>query len=70
VHDTVERVPPPYSDLLVIFCTRFVWFMRYHLEWPTELLALERKFLTRIEDLEKQFFPNHTPTFTHIIEKR
>jgi hypothetical protein len=69
VHNTVERVPP-HSDLLVIFCTRFVWFMRYHVEWPTELQALERKFLTKIEDLEKQFFPNHAPTFAHIIKKR
>lgn len=44
--------------------------MKYHLEWPTELQALERKFLTEIEDLEKQFFPKHAPTFIRIIEKK
>jgi hypothetical protein len=44
--------------------------MEYHLEWSTELQALERKFLTEIEDLEKQFFPSHAPTFTRIIEKK
>ena len=44
--------------------------MEYHLEWSTELQALERKFLTEIEDLENQFFPSHAPTFTRIIEKK
>jgi hypothetical protein len=44
--------------------------MEYHLEWSTELQALERKFLTEIEDLENQFFSSHAPTFTRIIEKK
>jgi hypothetical protein len=44
--------------------------MEHHLEWSNELQSLERKFLTEIEDLEKQFFPNHAPTFTRIIEKK
>jgi hypothetical protein len=44
--------------------------MKYHLEWSIELQALERKLLAEIEDLEKQFFPNHAPTFTRIIEKK
>lgn len=44
--------------------------MKNHLELPTELQAIERKFLTEIEDLEKQFFPRHAPTFTGIIEKK
>jgi hypothetical protein len=44
--------------------------MKYHLEWPTELQVLERKFFTEIEELEKQFYPHHAPTFTRIIEKK
>jgi hypothetical protein len=44
--------------------------MEHHLEWSNELQSLERKLLTEIEDLEKQFFPNHAPTFTRIIEKK
>jgi hypothetical protein len=36
--------------------------MKYHLEWPTVLQALERNFLTEIEDSEKQFYPDHAPT--------
>jgi hypothetical protein len=44
--------------------------MEYHLEWSTELQALERKFLAEIGDLEKQFHPDHAPTFTRIIEKK
>jgi hypothetical protein len=44
--------------------------MDYHLELPNELLALERKFLLEIENLEKQFYPYHAPTSTHIIEKK
>ena len=44
--------------------------MKYHLEWSIELQALERKLLAEIEDLEKQFFHNHAPTFTRIIEKK
>jgi hypothetical protein len=44
--------------------------MKYHLEWPIELQAFETKLLTEIEDLEKQFFPKHAPTFTRIIEKK
>jgi hypothetical protein len=44
--------------------------MDYHLELPNELRALERKFLLEIENLEKQFYPYHAPTSTHIIEKK
>jgi hypothetical protein len=45
--------------------------MKYHLEWPTELQAVERKFLLKIEDLEKEFiYKKHTPTFYRIIKKR
>jgi len=44
--------------------------MKYHLEWSIELQALERKLLAEIEDLEKQFFPNHAPTFSRVIEKK
>jgi hypothetical protein len=44
--------------------------MKYHLEWSIELQVLERKLLAEIEDLEKQFFHNHAPTFTRIIEKK
>jgi hypothetical protein len=45
--------------------------MKYHLEWPTELQALERKFLTEIDDFEKEFqFQEHAPTFIRIIEKK
>jgi hypothetical protein len=45
--------------------------MKYHLEWPTELQAIERKFLLEIEDLEKEFtYKKHAPTFYRIIEKK
>ena len=45
--------------------------MRYHVEWPTELQVLERKFLLEIEDLEKEFiYKKHAPTFYRIIEKK
>jgi hypothetical protein len=44
--------------------------MKYHLEWSIELQALESKLLAEIEDLEKQFLPNHAPTFTRVIEKK
>jgi hypothetical protein len=45
--------------------------MQYHLEWPTELQALERKFLLEIEGLEKEFiYKQHAPTFYRIIEKK
>jgi hypothetical protein len=44
--------------------------MKYHLEWSIKLQALESKLLAEIEDLEKQFFPNHAPTFAHIIKKK
>ncbi|RPJ32164.1 MAG: hypothetical protein EHM25_01270 [Nitrosopumilales archaeon] len=45
--------------------------MKYHLKWPTELQALERKFLLEIEDLEKEFiYKKHAPTFYRIIEKK
>jgi hypothetical protein len=32
--------------------------------------SVERKFLTEIDDLEKQFHPDHAPTLTRIIEKK
>jgi hypothetical protein len=45
--------------------------MKYHLEWPTELQALEIKFLFEMEDLEKEFiYKKHAPTFYRIIEKK
>jgi hypothetical protein len=45
--------------------------MQYHLEWPTELQALERRFLLEIEELEKEFiYKKHAPTFYRIIEKK
>jgi hypothetical protein len=45
--------------------------MKYHLKWPTELQALERKFLLEIEALEKEFiYKKHAPTFYRIIEKK
>ena len=44
--------------------------MKYHLEWSIELQALERKLLAEIEELEKQFFPNHAQTFSRVIEKK
>ena len=44
--------------------------MKYHLEWPTELQAIERKFCMEIEDLEKEFFPKHAPTFIRINEEK
>ncbi len=45
--------------------------MKYHLEWPTELQAIERKFLLEIEDLEKEFInKKHADTFYRIIEKK
>lgn len=45
--------------------------MKYHLEWPTELQVLERKFLLEIEYLEKEFiYKKHAPTFYRIIEKK
>jgi hypothetical protein len=44
--------------------------MRYHLQWTNELQALERKFITEIESLEKGIHPEHGPTFTRIIEKK
>ena len=45
--------------------------MKYHLEWPTELQAVERKFLLEIEELEKEFiYKKHAPTFYRIIEKK
>ncbi|HEY7109390.1 MAG TPA: hypothetical protein VH415_08185 [Nitrososphaeraceae archaeon] len=45
--------------------------MKYHLEWPTELQALEKKFLREIETLEKEFvFNDHSPVFYQIIETK
>ena len=45
--------------------------MKYHLEWPSELQTVERKFLTEIETLEKEFiFKNHSPVFYQIIETK
>ena len=44
--------------------------MKYHLEWPNELQALERKFLLEIEELENQIDRRHAPTFIRIIEKK
>jgi hypothetical protein len=45
--------------------------MRYHFEWPDELQTLERKFLTEIENLEKEFiFKDHSPVFYQIIETK
>ena len=45
--------------------------MKYHLEWPTELQALERKFLFEIEGLENEFvYKKHALTFYRIIENK
>jgi hypothetical protein len=44
--------------------------MQYHLEWPDELQAIERKFLDEIERWEKELHLEHAPTFITIIEKR
>ena len=45
--------------------------MKYHLEWPDELQTVERKFLSEIETLEKQFaFKDHNPLFYQIIETK
>ncbi|HEY7109991.1 MAG TPA: hypothetical protein VH415_11205 [Nitrososphaeraceae archaeon] len=45
--------------------------MKYHLEWPTELQAVERKFLLEIESLEKEFiYKDHSPVFYQIIETK
>jgi hypothetical protein len=45
--------------------------MKYHLEWPDELQTIERKFLSEIETLEKQFvFKDHNPLFYQIIETK
>jgi hypothetical protein len=45
--------------------------MKYHLELPTEVQAVERKFLLEIEGLEKEFiYKKHAPTFYRIIEKK
>ncbi|HEY7110558.1 MAG TPA: hypothetical protein VH415_14130 [Nitrososphaeraceae archaeon] len=45
--------------------------MKYHLEWPTELHAVERKFLTEIENLEKELvYKDHSPVFYQIIETK
>jgi hypothetical protein len=44
--------------------------MEYHLEWSTELRALERKFLTEVESSEKELHPEHATTFIIIILKR
>lgn len=45
--------------------------MKYHLEWPSELQAVERKFLTGIETLKKEFvFKQHSAAFYRIIETK
>jgi hypothetical protein len=44
--------------------------MQYHLEWPDELQAIERKFLDEIERWEKELHLEQVPTFITIIEKR
>jgi hypothetical protein len=45
--------------------------MKYHIEWPTELQALEAKFLREVETLEKEFiFNDHPPVFYQIIETK
>jgi hypothetical protein len=45
--------------------------MKCHLEWPPEIQAVERKFLSEIETLEKQFlFKDHHPLFYQIIETK
>jgi hypothetical protein len=45
--------------------------MKYHLEWPTELQAVERKFLLEIEDLEKEFiYKNMRLRSTALLKRR
>lgn len=45
--------------------------MKYHLELPDELQTVERKFLSEIENLEKELiFKNHSPVFYQIIETK
>jgi hypothetical protein len=64
------RTPPLFGSLCLITTSSPSLSMRYHLEWPDELQAIEKKLLDEVESSKKELHPTHAPTFTAIIQRR